>query len=108
MPQADKLTADNRFMGLFVGPTKSGKTVAECSFPGPVKVLDFDGRIRGILGAPWLEEKRKEIEYTYYPPRVGANEKPAYQQVNSDLEALLVMCKTGQNKVKTLILDSLT
>lgn len=106
MPSASNLTAEGRFMGLFVGPTKSGKTVAECSFPGPIKVLDFDGRIRGILGAPWI--KKELVDYTYYPPRVGANEKPVYQQVNADLEALLVMCKTGKNLFKTLVLDSLT
>lgn len=106
MPSAANLSAETRFMGLFVGPTKSGKTVAACSFPGPIKVLDFDGRIRGILGAPWI--KKDQIEYDYYPPRVGLNEQPTYQKINQDLEALLVMCKTGKNRFKTLILDSLT
>jgi hypothetical protein len=106
MPSAANLAPDGRFVGLFVGPTKSGKTVAECSFPGPIKVLDFDGRIRGILGASWIN--KTEIDYEAYPPRVGANEKPVYQKVNDDLEALLVMCKTGQNRYKTIVLDSLT
>jgi hypothetical protein len=106
MPSASQLSPDGRFVGLFVGPTKSGKTVAECSFPGPIKVLDFDGRIRGILGAPWID--KSQIDYEAYPPRVGANDKPVYQRINNDLEALLIMCTNGQNRYKTIILDSLT
>jgi hypothetical protein len=106
MPSASSLKPDGRFLGLFVGPTKCGKTVAECSFPGPIRVFDFDGRIRGILGAPWIN--KDEIEYTYYPPRVGANNTPTYQKINEDLEALLVMCNTGRCNFKTVILDSLT
>ena len=61
MPRATNLTPESRFMGLFIGPSGCGKTVAECSFPGPIKVLDFDGRIRGILGAAWLDKAL--IEY---------------------------------------------
>lgn len=107
MPNCAKLEADTgRFMALFVGPSGSGKTVAECSFPGPIKVFDFDGRIRGILGAPWLDKSL--VDYEYYPPRVGASDKPIYQKINDDLEAWLIMCKTGQNRYVTGILDSLT
>lgn len=106
MPSATNLTPESRFMGLFVGPTKSGKTVAECSFPGPIKVFDFDGRIRGILGAGWID--KSQIEYTYYPPKTGANQKPVYQTVNDDMEALLVQVSNGRCPYKTIVLDSLT
>lgn len=106
MPSANNLTAESRFMGLFIGPSGSGKTVAECSFPGPIKVLDFDGRIRGILGAPWID--KSQIEYDYYPPRISGDGKPTYERINQDLEALLVMVSTNKCPYKTIILDSIT
>lgn len=111
MPSAATLGPDKRFFGLFVGKSGSGKTCAECSFPKPIKVLDFDGRIRGILGAPWID-RSSGIDYEYYPPRVGkpgaAQMKFTYERVNNDLEALYTLCQVGQNRYQTLILDSLT
>lgn len=115
MPKAETLTSeDGRFIGLFVGKKSSGKTCAACSFigknkeSGRTKVLDFDGRIRGILGAPWLAEHKKRIDYEYYPPRVGPGAKASYVKINDDLESLLAMCNMGQNPYDTLICDSLT
>ncbi len=106
MPNASTLTPEGRFMGLFVGPTKSGKTVAGCSFPGKTYVMDFDGRIRGILGAPWID--RSQIDYVYYPPRVGRNQKATYEKVNDDLDMLLIQCQQNQCPYKNLVLGSLT
>lgn len=110
MPNASQLTPDGRFMALFVGPKHSGKTVAACSFKNnPAKktrVFDFDGRIRGILGAPWIDKDR--IDYDYYPPRVGKQDKPFYEKINQDMEVLLVQCNINQNPYETVIADSLT
>jgi hypothetical protein len=47
-------------MGLFVGPNGSGKTIAAASFPGPIMVWDFDGRIEPIKA---FYPKRDDIEY---------------------------------------------
>lgn len=113
MPNAGKLEPDSRFMGLFVGPKHSGKTVAACSFiadnPNPakdrIKVFDFDGRIRGLLGAPWIN--RDLIDYDYYPPRL-AQGKTVYESLNNDLAALLLTQQTGQSPYNTIIADSLT
>ncbi len=41
MASAGKLSNETRFVGLFVGRSGNGKTVAECSFPGPIKVYDL-------------------------------------------------------------------
>ncbi len=48
---------ENSFRGIFVGHTKSGKSAAAASFPSPVSFEDFDGRIQGVTGAHWLQEK---------------------------------------------------
>lgn len=62
------LKPESSFRAIFVGHSKSGKTVAAASFPSPVSIEDFDGRIQGIQGASWLSEKVQngEIEYESY------------------------------------------
>lgn len=106
MPNAANRPPESRFMGLFVGPSKSGKTVAECSFPGPILVFDFDGRIGGIDGAPWID--KTQVDYQYYPPRVGPNTAPTYEKVNNDFAILLAESLAGRCRYKTVIVDSLT
>lgn len=107
MPTCDTLTHEKRFMGLFIGRSGSGKTVAEASFPGPQKLYDFDGRINGILGAPWItQEMRKLIDYSYYPPVTGMNQTPNYVKLNQELDFLLN--QKGQFPYKTITMDSLT
>ena len=102
MPKASDLSPDSRFVGLFVGRSGSGKTVAACSFPGPIHVNDFDGRIRGILGAPWID--KSNITYDYFPPK-GDGLIP---EINKKLEVIAIQGKVGQLTLKTLITDSLT
>lgn len=106
MPSASELTPEDRFVGLFVGRSGSGKTVASCSFAeeGLLEVLDFDGRIRGILGAPWLDPFRKNINYTYFPPRQAG----IIDTINKKLESWLVASNVGQFHAKTVVVSSLT
>lgn len=104
MPSALDLTPEKRFMGLFIGPSGHGKTCAEASFPKPIKFLDFDGRIRGLLGAPWIN--RDKINYSYYPPR----ELGLVDRINQELDLLDTAGRTMQTHLlpQTLVLDSLT
>lgn len=113
MPNAGKLEPDSRFMALFVGPKHSGKTCAAASFipdnPDPMKdrmkIFDFDGRVRGLLGAPWIN--RELIDYEYYPPR----QKPGttvFEKLNDDLAALFTMYQVGQSPYNSILADSLT
>jgi hypothetical protein len=107
MPTAENLTSESRFMALFVGPKHSGKTVAACSWltDKRIKVSDFDGRIKGILGAPWI--RKDKIDYDYIPPR-SSSDKIFFQRVNTDLEALLTLVNTGRCPYETYIGDSIT
>lgn len=103
---ADSLTPESRFMALFVGPKHSGKTVAACSWTSEklIKVHDFDGRIKGILGAPWINKSK--VEYTYFPPK---GEKDIFfQRVNKDLDALITLIGTHRSPYETYIGDSAT
>ena len=112
MPCATSLSAEKRFIALFCGPKHSGKTVAACSWLSPLpsdkrlKVLDGDGRIRGILGVPWIQKDR--IDYDFYPPRIAGKAKTFFERVNSDLEALLIDINNGKCPYETYICDSAT
>lgn len=102
MPKASDLSPDSRFVALFVGRSGSGKTVAEASFPKPIEFMDFDGRIRGLLGAPWID--RSEITYTYYPPKMDG----LIPALNKKLEGMMTMASVGQPLPKTFVTDSIT
>ena len=111
MPTASSLSLEKNIKALFVGPKHSGKTVAACSFltkgsQRRLRVLDGDGRIRGILGAPWIERDR--IDYDYYAPRVAGNTTTFFERVNQDLEAMLVEINSGKCMYETYVGDSLT
>lgn len=102
MPLAINLTPEKRFFGLFVGEKSSGKTVAEASFTKPIDFLDFDGRIRGLLGAPWIN--LEGISHEYFPPK----EPGLIERLDKKLELYNTMFKMGQPLPKTIVLDSLT
>lgn len=102
MPNLKDITPDQRFVGLFVGESKHGKTCAECSFPKPVHVLDFDGRIRGAWNQPFLD--MDGVTYDSFPP----NMEGLVDKLNQKLEAFDTAARVGQWIPRTLILDSLT
>lgn len=110
MPSAENLTPDSRFFALFVGPKHSGKTVAACSVrigaetdnPGSVSVEDFDGRIRGILGAPWIN--KKNLSYDFYPPKMPK----LVEKLEAKFQGWLTAAEIGQPIPETEIIDSVT
>lgn len=107
MPTVDQLTLDKRFLGMFVGRSGNGKTAAAASFPKPMKVFDFDGRISGILGCDWITQaERKEIEFSTYPPFIKPGDKPSYTRLNTELE--MMHMQGTKLPYKTLVFDSLT
>lgn len=73
---------EQKFFAMFVGRHHSGKTVAEMSFPKPLQVEDFDGRITGGQ-VPWLD--LKGIKYEPWPPRMEG----FIQKLNQKLENML-------------------
>lgn len=106
MPSATNITPEDRFMGLFIGRSGSGKSAAAFSFPHPIKVLDLDGRIRGGLTS-WIN--REGMDYESYPRKFNKNmPESIFQKLNSDLESIYVQAQVGQCPYKTLVLDSIT
>lgn len=102
MPKASDLEPEGIFRGLFVGKSGSGKTGAACSFPGITEVWDFDGRIRGLLGCPWVD--RKNVIYENFPPK----ESGMVQRLMNKIDVMQSMALTKTLTTNTLVVDSLT
>lgn len=79
-------------MCLFVGESGTGKTCAAASFPTPMKIFDFDGRMKPIK----LMYPDKDIEYDTYGPK-------NMQAFITEFNGLYDYCK-----YKTVVIDSLT
>ena len=103
MPHADELTPEDKMMVLCIGPSGSGKTGFECSVNDEETYnFDFDGRIRGLMGCPWVDKKK--VTYDSYPPR-----RPnLLTLVDQKCESFLISAQNGQMMYKNIVLDSLT
>lgn len=112
MPNLIDREPDQRFVGLFIGQSGSGKTVAAASFPKEspnfprnkaIHFEDFDGRIGGIDGAPWIDKNL--ITYEYYKPR----DPQIIQNLNKKFEGWMIAGGAGGLVLPlTHITDSLT
>lgn len=60
MPKTSDLELGGRFMGLFIGVNGTGKTIAAASFPEPILILDFDGRVAPVR---FFYPNKTDIEY---------------------------------------------
>jgi len=102
MPKVEDIEDDGLFRGLFIGRSGTGKTSAACSYPKPVEVWDFDGRIRGVLGCPWIPTK--DIIYEYFPPK----EPGMILRIMKKVDTMQQLAVARQLAIKTLVVDSLT
>jgi len=106
MPSLDNLSPDGKFMGLFIGRSGTGKKAAVASFPKPILFLDFDGRIRGLTGCPWIELKGLG-DVISFPPKPKENDY-IYQKVNNELEKIQGLVNVASCPYKTLYVGSIT
>jgi hypothetical protein len=92
MPSTKDVKLGERLMCLFVGENGCGKTVAAASFPLPMKIYDFDGRMKPIK----LMYPDKDITYETYGPK---NMTEFIEEFNG----LGQFCK-----YRTIVIDSMT
>lgn len=100
--KASQLTPETRFFGMFIGRSKSGKTIAAASFPKPILLIDGDLRAEGILGGKRFLRDLDQIEIKRFKPTAG------FIEIEKELELLSSMIQVRQNNYKTIILDSIT
>lgn len=65
MPSIDDLKIDRPTTTLLKGPTGFGKTIAAASYPEPVYIFDFDGRVDSIFSF-YSGERKREIYFDTY------------------------------------------
>lgn len=109
MPLLSEMTESKYIKAFVMGEPGTGKTVGACSFPGPIKVYDFDGKVSSAYG--YLKktnpEKLKEIDYESCVPTDGIGS--AYAKMDADLEKIITKYKaTGKLDYQTLVIDSST
>ena len=96
MPSLTEYNSDsNYFKGLFVGKNGSGKTLALSSFPKPMKIYDFDGRLAPLINL--LSDSQKDgIDAELIGPDKFAKFCNDFQELQDDY------------RFKTIVIDSLT
>jgi hypothetical protein len=105
LPNANLLEKTPHTHALLISPSGAGKTCIGAGWPGKYVCMDFEDRIRGILGVPWLNEKiaRGEIEWESFVPKRGGK-MLGYNDVFTYLAKLEVRVATGE--VQTVQLSS--
>jgi len=93
MPKTSEKQIGGKITALIRGKPKSGKTILEASFPGPIYIFDFDQRVAPIT---LYYPDRDDIEYDTYH----------YKNFDSFLEKLNAIQRFCP--YKTVIVDSLT
>lgn len=111
MAKLSTLSGGNQFIKMMVyGPSGVGKTTFLTSFPGPIGVADFDGKIGSA--ARYLEvhnpDKLDHIEFENFQPSALNGGVKVYQKFIKWLVWLENLGKEGKFPYSTIGLDSLT
>lgn len=94
---------------LVYGDSGTGKTVFSTSFPGPVYVADFDGKISSAASYWGATNKARlnEIEYDKFVPEPNTK-LSHFHAFKTKLEEHSELGKQGKFPFKTYVVDSLT
>lgn len=107
---------ENDFVKIaIVGPSGAGKTIGACSFPGPIKVFDFDSKITSAAKF-YSNDKAKLDSIDVSPvgkmPIVGdakVGRKPRMTQFLAELKEIYDLQNNKKPlPFKTLVVDSMT
>jgi hypothetical protein len=109
------LHASSYVKALVLGPSGAGKTVSACTFPLPIKIMDFDGKVTSA--AKFYEKDKERIDgidlnaYSKMPikgdQKLGRN--PRVGQFLKDLQEIYDLQNNKKPlPFKTLVVDSIT
>lgn len=101
---------ESKYVKAFVmGEPGTGKTVGACSFPGPIKYYDFDGKVSSAYSYLKKNDPAKLdlIDYEICVPTDGIGS--SYVKMDESLEKIIKAYKeTGKLEYQTLVIDSST
>jgi hypothetical protein len=94
---SDVTVDDNNFRGLIVAPNGRGKTCLYSSFPKPMKIFDFDKRVKPLLS--WIEDK-SQLEHINVDVISASNYMDVFHyEINSLVR---------KNPYRTVVIDGIT
>lgn len=88
---------------LIYGDSGAGKTCIAGTFPGPIHICDFDGKVNSLASFLKGNPKLSEISYESYTPAGKRGESAALFNNH-----MLALSKTKPFPYQTLVIDSLT
>lgn len=95
MPNAKDLENNlDKIRALFIGKSGTRKSTAAASFPKPLYMHDFDGRIQALRG--------RDVDYDTFPRIAGWGKAEKVQEMH------LAQVKQGTFKYKTVVISSIT
>jgi len=102
------LKPETKHTVLIYGDSGNGKSVFASSFPGPIKVFDFDGKIASAAGYWGIHDKTR-LDHIDADDLQSMNADPEqYAKFYSQLVELEKQARDGKLPWKTVVLDSLT
>lgn len=101
MPKLSEIPVTENKTVLAYGSSGAGKTVFACSFPGPIYVADFDGKVTSAAAFFKGTPQAEQIEYDNF------SGKHAYMQFVKKFNELGVI-PAEKFPFKTLVVDSIT
>lgn len=107
MAKLSDLNPNENLKLLVYGESGAGKTVFATSFPGPILVHDFDGKVASAAGywGKYNPEQVSQIDYISY---AEGNTQERYERFRLWFNDHQKLAKDGKFPYKTIVLDSLT
>jgi len=100
-----EIANDERIKCLVYGEAGTGKTCFGCSFPTPIFVADFDGKINSSARFH-SHERVSQIDFEDF--RLGRKDDRPFDRFEKSLVELETASKAGKLPFQTVVVDSLT
>lgn len=108
MPSLSSLKPNNDLKIMVYGQSGVGKSVFASTFPGPVYIADFDGKISSAAGYLRENDKKQleQVEFDSFLPERG--KELSFDRFTKTLNAHSKVAESGSFPYKTYVIDSMT
>lgn len=106
MKNLSEIKTTGAFKGLFVGEPGTGKTILSCSFPGPVLLMDFDGKADSAALFYKGTDQLKTISVEELADNMMEDPIATMNEIID--KTLIPQQRSGKMEFATIIVDSIT
>lgn len=110
MPNLNALDPSENLKLFVFGPSGAGKTCFATSFPKPMYICDFDGKLSSAVNY-WRSKNPSQldgIEYDTFAPTPGISVQQVFEQFKTKFNEHIKLGKEGKFPYKTYVIDSVT